>query len=317
MDDSTQSQPGVDDAVRRQTVQLGRYLSRPTAYQVAQACATLGWRILPVAVSPSGEKKPALKNWPALATADLDVLDEWEAEGRFSRCVAAVATGAPSNLWVLDIDRHGADGFGALAALEAEHGPLPATFTVETPSKGRHLYWRWPEGGEKAVKNSQSGDGLDVRGWHGQVVAPGTWWQDRYWAPTTNTIEIPLPAAPDWLVEWAAARTVRHQDSWPERDHRSSAERDAEWVQGAADVGVGDRHDYLYRGLCSMRARDVDPDEMRRLALDAAARFPVGGRIITEEYVLYQVAWVIENYPPGTSQQDEPFPGANQLLVRR
>src|SRR5207249_714254 len=97
-------------------------------------------------------------------------------------------------------------------------------------------------GGEKAVKNSQNGDGLDVRGWHGQVVAPGTWWRDRHWAPLSDTIEIPLPYAPDWLVEWASARTIRHQDGgWSTGDRRSSAERDAEWVTGAADVDVGGR----------------------------------------------------------------------------
>src|SRR5581483_5053832 len=170
MVDSTHDQANDADAVRSNAVHLGRYLARPNAYQVAQACAALGWRVLPVAVSPDGGKRPALKNWPTLATADVGVLDEWEADGRFARCVAGVAIGAGSDLWVLDVDRHGADGFGALAALEAEHGRLSATFTVRTPSGGRHVYWRWPDGGdEKIVKNSQSGDGLDVRGWHGQV----------------------------------------------------------------------------------------------------------------------------------------------------
>jgi hypothetical protein len=279
-------------------VSIGEILSRPNAYQVAQACAALGWRVLPLR---RDTKKPSLKRWTELATTDLDAIDEWWCGGQYSGCLCGVATGAASDLWVLDVDCHDVDGFGTLAGLEAEYGALPHTFTVETPSGGRHYYWRWPDGSRAdAVLSRNYAPGLDAKGRGGQVVAPGTWLVDRHYRPRDALIEIPLPYAPDWLVEWMSERRVKHHDAdRAGRDHRTSAERDAEWVLDAANVNVGGRHDYLFRGMCSMRARDVDPAEMRRLALDAAARFPVGGRVITEEDTLSQVADVIGRYPSG------------------
>ena len=46
----------------------------------------------------------------------------------------AAATGSRSGFWVLDIDPP--DGPKSLAALEAEHGPLPAAIEASTPRGG-------------------------------------------------------------------------------------------------------------------------------------------------------------------------------------
>jgi hypothetical protein len=301
------SRPEDSNQPRGAVVGIGEILGRPTAYQVAQACAALGWRVLPLR---RDTKRPALKRWTELASTDLDVLDEWWCGGQYSGCLCGVATGAASDLWVLDVDRHGVDGFGSLAGLEAEHGALPHTFTVETPSGGRHYYWRWPdESRGDAVISKNYAPGLDAKGRGGQVVAPGTWLIDRCYRPAGTLVDIPLPHAPTWLVEWLRARRAQHHDAaHAGRDHGSSTQRDAEWVAGAAAVLPGGRHDYLIRGLFDLRGRNVDPTEMLRLALECAARFPrVGVGDKDEEYVRYQVAWMIENRPPGGASRRAPY----------
>lgn len=77
------------------------------------------------------------------ATTDRDVVRDW-----FTRYPdALVGAQVPATLFALDVDpRHG--GHHRLAALEAEHGPLPTTLTVWSGrgDGGRHLYWRRPAG---------------------------------------------------------------------------------------------------------------------------------------------------------------------------
>jgi hypothetical protein len=83
----------------------------------------------------------------------------------------AIATGAASNLWVLDFD--GPEGLAALAELERLHGPFPPTPRVRTPGGGAHLYFAWPTDGT-VIRNKTRLHGLpvDVRGEGGYAVAP-------------------------------------------------------------------------------------------------------------------------------------------------
>jgi hypothetical protein len=69
---------------------------------------------------------------------------------------------------VIDIDaRHGGDK--SLAALEAEHGPLPATAKSQTGG-GWHLMFAHPGG--SIANRSNVRPGIDVRGDGGYIVAP-------------------------------------------------------------------------------------------------------------------------------------------------
>jgi len=114
-----------------------------------------------------------------------------------------IATGAPSNIWVLDID--GSAGEASLLALQEKHGELPATLEHRT-GRGRHLIFDLA--GEK-IKNSvkRLGDGLDVRGDGGYIVAApslhisGTAYRMGQGEPVT---------APEWLLD-----LVRRQEPKP------------------------------------------------------------------------------------------------------
>lgn len=84
----------------------------------------------------------------------------------------AIATGAMSGVFVLDIDvRPGKDGWAAFQALEAANGELDKTLMVRTGSGGWHIYQ--PTLG-LTVRNSASkiAPGIDVRGDGGYVIAP-------------------------------------------------------------------------------------------------------------------------------------------------
>ncbi len=143
----------------------------------ALMCADRGWRIFPLA---PGTKIPVPGcHWPEEATRDPVVIARWWETSTHPNY--GVVTGQISGIFVVDIDRHGqddaesgvADGLVSLGLLEAEHGEVPPTLTVRTPSGGVHLYFQYPEGG---VANSVGKIGLsiDVRGDGGYVVGPGS-----------------------------------------------------------------------------------------------------------------------------------------------
>ena len=73
---------------------------------------------------------------------------------------------------MIDVDMgNGKDGETSLAALEAEHGPLPKTRESRTGSGGRHLFFRYLA--DREIRNKQNiMPGLDVRGEGGYVVIP-------------------------------------------------------------------------------------------------------------------------------------------------
>jgi len=112
-----------------------------------------------------------------------------------------VPTGAPIGAWVLDIDpKHG--GPDTLAALEAEHGALPATLTAETTSGGRHYFFKHKAG----VRNRGAlGAGIDVRGDGGYVIAAGS--VPAVGQPYRWLVDMEPVDAPDWLLELVLPRS--------------------------------------------------------------------------------------------------------------
>ena len=127
-------------------------------HMAATGLAAFGLPVLPLRTLA---KSPAVRNWQRVATADP------ERAGllvrRHGGCNIGIAAGA--GLVVLDIDtKHGKDGYASLRALEAEHGPLPATVAAQTPTGGAHLYFRVPVSVHVPGSVDRLGPGLDVRG---------------------------------------------------------------------------------------------------------------------------------------------------------
>jgi hypothetical protein len=129
----------------------------------ARDWARRGFRIFPL---ENGGKFPRIKDWDWTegATADLDMIEAWWST--FPEANIGVLT---DGLIVLDVDvRNGKPGFESLLALDA---PLD-TLIVNTPSGGKHVYYSGPN---RANGVNRLGEGLDVRSYHGYVVAPGSW----------------------------------------------------------------------------------------------------------------------------------------------
>jgi hypothetical protein len=116
---------------------------------------------------------------------------------RWDGCNLGLATGAASGVWVLDIDPQ-SGGDVKMAGLVAAYGRLPETYTVRTPSGGLHYYFRMPDDFELTNARGKLPIGIDVRGWHGQVVVPPSERADgRY----VTLVDVEVVRAPEWLLE--------------------------------------------------------------------------------------------------------------------
>ncbi|SFJ91231.1 Bifunctional DNA primase/polymerase, N-terminal [Amycolatopsis sacchari] len=160
--------------------------------------AGLGWPLFPL--RPGTKRQPALKDWEHRATTDPERIRRcWSAD----RWNIGLATG-PAGLVVVDLDMTkagdtGPDGATALAALAAERGgPVPDTYTVATPSGGRHLYYRAPAGVRLRNSQRQIATNVDTRAGGGYVVAPGSVTAEGAYELVDEREPADLPA---WLVQ--------------------------------------------------------------------------------------------------------------------
>jgi hypothetical protein len=168
----------------------------------ALAYATNGLTVFPAKPDKAGSYKakkfsPEGKRWGA--TKDPDTIRSYWAERPDASL--GIPTGEENEIWVWDIDNKTVDGFASHAALMAEHGApslFDTTLEADTPTDGRHLFFKHPGPGFK-IKNSVSkiAPGIDVRGDGGMVlvapsVKPGKGayrWRNK----------MPIVRAPEWL----------------------------------------------------------------------------------------------------------------------
>lgn len=112
-----------------------------------------------------------------------------------------IVTGSASGLVVIDIDiRHNGDK--SLADLEKKYEQLPKTLRWKTGGGGEHILFEYP--GE-IIKNSAGmlGEGIDVRGDGGYIVAPPSRHitGNYYELHDGITLDTELAEIPAWLLE--------------------------------------------------------------------------------------------------------------------
>lgn len=165
--------------------------------EAAKALAERGFRVFPV--KANSKFPPLWRKWPNRATTEPDRATWPEPSNTGISC---------RGLIVLDVDvRSG--GFESLAKLEAEHW-LPKTLTTITPTGGRHLFFKLPDGHPGAGNSAgKLGPGLDVKsGDAGYVVAPGSEVPaGRY----RFEADVPIADAPEWLVQKLGEFTPRER----------------------------------------------------------------------------------------------------------
>jgi hypothetical protein len=140
-------------------------------------------------------KHPVYTGWtsgPAMSNADAYAT--WQEDGPDWNI--GIRTGEISGFFVLDIDPK-SGGPAQLAALEAVHGALPYTRTVQTGSGGMHYYFLMPDFPLRNNSKKLAG-GIDVRATGGQVVAPPS---VSGVGPYSLLRGDPIVAAPQWLLD--------------------------------------------------------------------------------------------------------------------
>lgn len=170
--------------------------------EAALALAAGGLAIFPC----SADKRPVRGVfWRRESTDDVQRIERWAAA--HPEAMPAIDL-AKMDLVVIDADRHGGpdgvEAWEALAAGRAEAAPF-----VDTPSGGRHVYFRQPPGDHR-FGNSRGAlpPGIDVRGAGGYVIGPGAELPDgRRYVLHGNILN--APTLPDWLAEVLAGKEMQ------------------------------------------------------------------------------------------------------------
>jgi putative DNA primase/helicase len=173
--------------------------------------ASLGLRVLPLHTISKGHcscksgsdcthpgKHPRTLNGVKDATANRKTIKTWWKQ--WPEANIGIATGQSSDLFVIDVD--GDIGKATMKQLQAEHGRLQKTVTVKT-GKGRHHYFRC-DGASVGNSVGKLGNGIDVRGDGGYVVAAGSIHVsgvDYRFVSGRGLHELEIASAPDWLLK--------------------------------------------------------------------------------------------------------------------
>lgn len=124
--------------------------------------ASFGMRVFPVK-----GKVPAITGWQKLASCDPKQLTELF---KTPNTGIGVATGEISNITVIDIDvKNGVNGFETLKQLCID---FPPTVEVETPTGGRHYYFKYSPTLKSKVSAIKDKSGIDIRNNGGLIIMP-------------------------------------------------------------------------------------------------------------------------------------------------
>jgi hypothetical protein len=239
-------------------------------------------------------KIPAVKDWEAAATRNLEQIRRWWAARPYN---IGIATGK-SDLLVIDLDlaphtglpewAGARGGFDVLArrAAAADAAWPPCTLVVATASGGTHWYFRPPAA--VALRNTQGGarSGLgwcvDTRGHGGYVLGPGSVRPEGTYRVVRR---YPIGPLPGWLL---TALTPQPPQPAPNATSRPVSQRRAAAylravvngeIAAVAAAGVGDRHTTLLRAVRRLGhwvANSALTEAEARAALTDAAQHFVG-----------------------------------------
>ncbi len=185
-------------------------------------------------------KHPKSKDWQSRATnSSEEMLKLTKSASNVGIATGEVAgqSSGRTYLFVLDVDDN-RDGTIELKKLEEKYGELPVTMTVKT-GNGYHLYFL----SDKEVSNSVNlvGDGIDVRGTGGFVVAPPSLHSSgAFYELDVGAAEDPA-VVPEWLLRLATS---------------SRAPKYEAVADGPDSVVAGGRNDHLASLAGTLRRRN-------------------------------------------------------------
>lgn len=251
-----------------------------------KALQARGFKIFPI--TAGAKAPPLIKDWPRLATDDEALTGLWEDQPDANIGIHC------EGLLVIDVDTKN-DGHDSLAGLEMQYD-LPTTLTARTPTGGRHIIYRLPEG-HPGVPNSAGtlGRGLDVRSTRGYIVAVGSKVEagEYKWEDPSADIE----EAPEWLVERLSTSRVPVEKvdrnvRVPPANHEVY-ERAQAWLWTTAPDAGG------YLLACGLRDRGLNEDQVVTLLMSGEA--PAGSWPYEEARLRAKNAFRYAQNAPGAS----------------
>jgi hypothetical protein len=229
--------------------------------------AARGWALFPCYEIRAGQcscskgadcdspgKHPRVSNGVNAATSDDFQITRWSE--MYPHANWAVATGAISGVWVLDVDnkpdRRGTDSLNTW--LQQMHFKLGETYLVATGGGGWHLYFRATDhlGNRTNVLS-----GVDVRGDGGYVLIAGS--NHISGVPYTLSRETDPISADHRLID-----LVQRQMPKPVATPPGASVLDP--------VAEGERNDTLFRRACSLRRKTGDDRKLVDMAIRTAGR---------------------------------------------
>lgn len=226
-----------------------------------------------------GQKVPAIKDYYAHSTCDLDSLKMWlrrEPQYNFA-CDAG-----KSRLLVLDVDYP--EGYESLAFVEDVFGKLPLDSLVQgTPSGGMHIVFRLPFGVSLPSKPRLLGNGLEVKSSKGQfMVAPSVvdngYWGEYVWLTHTPVEDLKsIKEAPKWLLDFMMFSDANPQGLFNKASRDFGVKSLANFVarQGRDS---GNRNNALFWAACQARDNGVSLDEALSVLVPAALSTGLGDK---------------------------------------
>ena len=166
----------------------------------ALSLARLGFKVHPL---ENRSKKPHLKDYKRLATADAPTIIGWWEHWPDANPGIVV----PQGRMRLDIDRR-RGGDRSLAILEATHTELPMSWQTQT-ADGFHIDFAIPDG--MILKHGELAPGVEVLGEGSNALGVGSVHPSGHvytWMPWYDPGSVALAPAPQWLLTLAALMTA-------------------------------------------------------------------------------------------------------------
>lgn len=266
-----------------------------------------GWKVFPLR---PGMKIPATSNGFYAGSCDEGTIKEWWR--KFPTANIGIATGADSGIVVLDIDvKEGKDGFLSLS--EITGGVYPETLQVQTPTGGRHYYFRHP-GATVGSNAGKLGSGLDVRGDKGYIVAPPSVIDGRHYRWSNESAM--MTEVPGWFAtEKPVPPKVKAESSFATQGTRNQTIFKMASALRGKGVSFEDAEAEVL--LAATACAPPLPEEEAVTALQSAYRYPEGGgppeeiRELNEKHAVVRMGnscrVLTEVYDPGLGVGDIVF----------
>lgn len=232
-------------------------------------------------VDPATIGKCPLVKWKPCQTTrtDDETFSKWLR--KFPAANIAICAGPVSGLLILDVD--GVQAAMALQKLEDTFEPLPDTWRVST-SRGCHIYFRY-DGDDLRNTNGELGPGIESKTKGTTCHAVGSTHRSGHvyeWVGTLSPADLPLAAAPEWLLNLlrkkpqpvAAKPPKRLQSSPDTMGRREKAYRASAWDSMIAELATapeGKRNTTLFKVAANAR-KWINAGQMESAEVEGALR---------------------------------------------